>query len=88
MSKLQTGDFLIRGSDVLAARPDFKLVGRDRDLEKLCGVLLRRSAPNVLLIGPGGVGCSALCIGQDVSRDPFSFGLQYFVFCCSVHELC
>lgn len=69
MAALNTKDFLISGRDVLAAHPDFKLIGRDADLEKLAGILLRRSAPNVLLIGPGGVGCSALCLGLRARKD-------------------
>ncbi len=58
-----TRDFLIPGEDYLARKPGFRLVGRDRELQKLTGILMRRSRHNILLIGAGGVGCSAICLG-------------------------
>lgn len=63
--------FLIRGSDYLAREPDFRLVGRDEELRKLSRILMRSSANSVLLVGPGGVGCTALCMGLEAAKqDP------------------
>ena len=58
-----TRNFLIPGEDYLARKPGFRLVGRDRELQKLTGILMRRSGHNVLLVGAGGVACSAICLG-------------------------
>ena len=65
----QVKDYLIRGSDVLAARPGFRLVGREAELKKICGMLMRKHASNVLLVGPGGVGCSSICHGLQAAKD-------------------
>lgn len=56
-------NFLIRGEDYLARSPKFKLVGRDQELKRLAAILMRRTANSVLLVGAGGVGCTALCKG-------------------------
>src|SRR5262245_42607109 len=55
--------YLISGSEMLAARPGFKLVGRDEALKRLTSILIRSNANSVLLYGPGGVGCSSLVLG-------------------------
>ena len=71
MSKARTKaaqDFLIRGHDHLEQFPSFELVGRDDILQKLTGILMRKRANNVLLIGAGGVGCSAICLGLQESK--------------------
>ena len=62
-------DNLIRGEDLLARYPDFRLVGRDGELRKISGMLMRQKAHNVLLVGPGGVGCTAICMGLQASKD-------------------
>ena len=56
-------DHLTSGTDVLAARPDFALIGRDHELNQLCAILARKQSNSVLLVGPAGVGASTLCIG-------------------------
>jgi ATP-dependent Clp protease ATP-binding subunit ClpB len=62
---------LIRGDDYLAKSPNFKLVGREAELKKLSSILIRSKANSVLLVGPGGVGCTALCMGLQASKkDP------------------
>ncbi|MGB5165884.1 MAG: AAA family ATPase, partial [Woeseiaceae bacterium] len=38
-------------------------------LSKLTAILMRKRANNVLLIGTGGVGCSAICMGLQESKD-------------------
>ncbi len=60
--------FLIRGHDYLARQPDFKLVGRDEELKRLSRILMRNKANSVLLVGAGGVGCTALCMGLEASK--------------------
>jgi len=63
--------FLTRGEDYLARAPNFRLVGREAELKKLSSILVRNMANSVLLVGPGGVGCTALCMGlQAIKRDP------------------
>lgn len=64
-------NFLIRGDDYLAKSPTFRLVGRETELNRLSSILIRSKANSVLLVGPGGVGCTALCMGLQASkRDP------------------
>jgi ATP-dependent Clp protease ATP-binding subunit ClpB len=59
------------GVSILAERPDFNLVGRDQELSEMINILGRRFAHNILLIGQGGVGCSALCYGlQQAKSNP------------------
>ena len=61
-------DHLIRGHDYIQSFPDFELVGREDVLKKLTAILMRKRANNVLLIGAGGVGCSAICLGLQESK--------------------
>ena len=61
-------DHLVRGHDYLEQFPDFELVGRQEILTKLTAILMRKRANNVLLIGSGGVGCSAICLGLQESK--------------------
>ncbi|NJM28914.1 MAG: hypothetical protein HC855_01145 [Rhizobiales bacterium] len=62
---------LVRGEDYLARTPKFRLVGRDAELKQLSAILLRKSANSILLVGPGGVGCTALCRGlQAIKNEP------------------
>ncbi len=63
-----TRDYLTRGHDQLARHPDFELVGREEVIHKLTAILMRKRANNVLLIGAGGVGCSAICLGLQESK--------------------
>lgn len=63
--------YLISGSELLATQPDFKLVGRENDMKRLTSVLMRNKAASVILVGPGGVGASALVMGlQALKNDP------------------
>jgi ATP-dependent Clp protease ATP-binding subunit ClpB len=77
-----TQDFLIRGQDYLENIPQFELIGRDEELNKLTAILMRKRANSVLLVGPGGVGCSAICMGlQESKKDPdvpFDLGSKRF----------
>jgi ATP-dependent Clp protease ATP-binding subunit ClpB len=63
--------YLISGNELLEKNKGFKLVGRDNDLKRLSSVLMRNKAASVILVGPGGVGASTLCLGlQAVKEDP------------------
>jgi ATP-dependent Clp protease ATP-binding subunit ClpB len=61
-------DYLIRGSDYLQQYPDFKLVGREQEVRQLTAILTRSHANCVLLVGPGGVGGSAICLGLEEAK--------------------
>jgi ATP-dependent Clp protease ATP-binding subunit ClpB len=64
-------DYLIRGSDFLAKYENFELTGRDEYLQRLLSILMRKHANSVILMGPGGVGCTAICVGvQAAKKDP------------------
>lgn len=65
-------DYLIRGSDFLAQHPDFKLVGRDKELGDVANVLMRKDANNILLNGMPGVGVSSVVLGLQASKDDTS----------------
>lgn len=60
---------LIRGSEYLAKFPDFELVGRDHDLERISSILIRKLSNSLLLTGPAGVGTSALVLGLRAMKD-------------------
>lgn len=61
--------FLTSGRDMLKNQPDFTLVGRTADLQRLTSVLLRNKAASAILVGPGGVGTSALIMGLQALKD-------------------
>lgn len=64
-------DYLTRGDDYLSRTPQFKLVDRAVELARLSSILIRSKANSVLLVGPAGVGCTALCMGLQASKkDP------------------
>jgi ATP-dependent Clp protease ATP-binding subunit ClpB len=71
-TKINTAqDYLIRGKDYLAAQENFELVGREEELKKLTAILMRKNANSILLVGSGGVGCSAITMGLEQSKqDP------------------
>lgn len=62
-------DFLIRGSDYLKKHEGFHLVDREIDLQRLTSILMRSRASSVVLVGAGGVGCTALCLGVQVAKN-------------------
>jgi ATP-dependent Clp protease ATP-binding subunit ClpB len=62
-------DFMTRGSEKLPK--DFKLLGREKALEEMSAILMRDRANSIILVGPGGVGRSAVCFGlQALKSDP------------------
>ena len=58
-----TNQYLISGSEMLAARPGFKLVGRDEALKRLTSILIRSNANSVLLYGPAASAAARGCTG-------------------------
>lgn len=60
-------NYLINGSDRLPT--DFKLIGRENELERLSSILMRSKANSIILVGAGGVGCSVLCMGLQAMKD-------------------
>lgn len=60
---------LIRGREYLATFPEFKLVGREHDLERISSILIRKSCNSLLLTGPAGVGVSILPIGLQAAKE-------------------
>ncbi len=84
---------LIRGSEYLASFSNFKLVGREHDLERISSILIRKSSNSLLLTGPAGVGTSALVLGLQAAKDfsdtPFDILVKKLfwldtdsLFCC------
>lgn len=66
-----TTTHIIRGGAFLEQHPNFKLIGREEELATLCSILMRRKSNSVLLVGAGGVGATALCMGlQAMKTDP------------------
>lgn len=60
---------IIRGSEYLAKYSNFKLVGREHDLERISSILIRKSSNSLLLTGPAGVGVSALVLGLQAAKE-------------------
>jgi ATP-dependent Clp protease ATP-binding subunit ClpB len=64
-------DHLITGADYLARFKDFQLVGREPEMERLSSILVRKRSNSVLMIGPSGVGASAIILGLQVMKTDF-----------------
>lgn len=63
--------YLITGSEYIKKFPNFALIGMEDEMERMFSILTRKKANSVLLVGPGGVGCSTLCIGLEYAKkDP------------------
>lgn len=62
-------DYLISGHDYLQNFPNFKLVGRQPEIDLLSSILVRKRANSVLMVGPKGVGCTAIIVGLQAMRD-------------------
>ena len=64
---------LTTGQKYLEKFPNFELVGRSEELERICSVLLRNKANSIFLTGIDGVGCADICLGLQASKsDPNS----------------
>lgn len=60
---------LIQGSEYIKRFKDFKLVGRDNDLERISSILMRKSSNSMIVVGSPGVGISALILGLQASKE-------------------
>ena len=74
----------IASQDFLKMFPNFKLVNRDIDLERISSILCRKKNNSLLITGPRGVGVTSLLIGlqQLKEKDDTSFDIlskQFFV---------
>lgn len=56
-------NYLINGETQLEASSGFRCVGRSKELKEMASILTRKHANSIILTGPGGVGCSTLCLG-------------------------
>jgi ATP-dependent Clp protease ATP-binding subunit ClpB len=61
--------YLVRGREYLAQYPNFTLVGREHDLERISSILIRKSSNSLLLTGPAGVGVSMLTLGLQAAKN-------------------
>lgn len=73
---------LIRGREYLAKFPDFKMVGREHDLERISSILIRKISNSLLLTGPAGVGVSVLPLSLQALKElpdtPFDIIVKRF----------
>jgi ATP-dependent Clp protease ATP-binding subunit ClpB len=69
VTKGSSSDYLFRGSDYLAKHPDFKAVGREREMKEVSNVLMRKDGNNLLLTGLAGVGVSSVVMGLQASKE-------------------
>jgi len=67
--KGSSSDYLFRGSDYLAKHPDFKAVGREKEMKEVSNVLMRKDGNNLLLTGLAGVGVSSVVMGLQASKE-------------------
>ncbi len=64
-------NFLITGSEKLASRKNFKLVGCAEKFEELCTILTRMEANSAIVSGPSGVGITTLALALQARKaDP------------------
>ena len=74
----------IASQEFLKLFPNFKLVNRETDLERISSILCRKKNNSLLITGPRGVGVTSLLIGlqQLKEKDDTSFDIlskQFFV---------
>lgn len=60
---------ITRGREYLANFPNFKLVGREHDLERISSILVRQLSNSLLLTGPTGVGVSSIVLGLQAIKE-------------------
>jgi ATP-dependent Clp protease ATP-binding subunit ClpB len=60
--------FLLTGSEALARRKNFKLVGRGDKFDELCTILTRMESNSVIVSGPSGVGVSSLALALQARK--------------------
>lgn len=62
-------EILVSGTDYLAARPNFKFAGRDRELQNLQEILMQKRNNCVVLTGASGIGMTSLVCGLQASKE-------------------
>lgn len=72
MSHPSSRDILRRGSEILASRQGFKLVGRDTELAEISAALMKLRRRNIVVTGRGGVGVSAIVLGLQASKSDYT----------------
>ena len=75
---------IISSQEFLQLFPDFKLVNRETDLERISSILCRMNNNSLLITGPRGVGVTSLLVGLQKlkEKDDTSFDIlskQFFV---------
>lgn len=74
----------IRGSEYISRFENFKLLGRDKDLERISSILMRKKQNSLLLVGPAGVGTSSLILGlqyvKSLPGTPFDIINKRFIW--------
>jgi ATP-dependent Clp protease ATP-binding subunit ClpB len=61
-------NFLITGSEKVASRKNFKLVGCAEKFEELCTILTRMESNSVIVSGPSGVGITTLALALQARK--------------------
>lgn len=72
MNRPASRDILTRGSDILARRKGFKIVGRDTEVAEISAALMKLRRRNVVVTGRGGVGISAIVLGLQASKQDYT----------------
>jgi len=69
---------LISGQDYLSQFPNFKLVSRDEDIERISAILCRKRNNSLLISGLNGVGISSILLGIQAAKNQpnTSFDIQ------------
>jgi len=73
-------NYLIPGEKKLEGSPVFKCVGRDEELRAIASVLTRKHSNSIIITGPGGVGCTTICLGLQAWKEqkgcPFDIAVK------------
>ena len=69
---------VISGQDYIKNFPDFKLINRQEDIERISSILCRKHNNSLLITGPEGVGVSSILLGLQLlkSSSEASFAMQ------------
>jgi len=72
-------NYLVSGEDRLEKSPGFRCVGRSAELKEMASILTRKHSNSIILTGPGGVGCTTICLGLQAWKanrsDPAPFDI-------------
>ena len=59
---------VISGQDYIKNFPDFKLINRQEDIERISSILCRKHNNSLLITGPEGVGVSSILLGLQLLK--------------------